>query len=397
VTLETGAKRPARIRVGYVTATLDPGGSEKQMIALAERLPKDEFETTFLLFQETGALLARARASGSRVVGIARDTSLSRHGPVDRLLRGVRFTVGLSSALRRIRLDVVDAWLFHAYVAAGLTRPITRVPALVAGRRSLPDSKGARTPFDGLLTRMASRAADKIVANSEAVRFASIKTDGDDARKVRVIRNGVEVLPLLSPAERDQIRARWGVHGDGIVVASVANYKPRKGLEELVDSVAQLARAGLEPELVLIGEGSSREGLLERARSQGVADSVRLVGYDARPEWTIGAADIAVHASESEGLPNAVLEAAAAGRPVVATRVGGTPEIIDDGQTGLLVPPGHAQALSVAVATLIRDASLRERLGAAARARMVTEFSMDRMVAEYAQLYRSLAGRPDDR
>jgi glycosyltransferase involved in cell wall biosynthesis len=376
--------------VGYVTATLDPGGSEKQMIALAERLPKDEFETTFLLFRETGALLERARASGSTVVGVAADVSSVDRGQAYRAMRGVRFAMGLASTLRRIRLDIVDAWLFHAYVAAGLTRPVTRIPALVAGRRSLPDSKGARTPFDGLLMRAASRSADVIVANSEAVRRASIEIDSDDRRKLQVIRNGVEIPPPMAPDERSRIRAGWGLGEQDVVVASVANYKPRKGLEELIDAVAELMRDGLRPALVLIGEGSSRASLLDRARQLGVAERVRLVGYDSRPEWTIAAADIAVHASESEGLPNAVLEAAAAGRPIVATDVGGTPEIIADGLTGLLVSPGQAQALSGAVATLIRDLDLRQRLGAAAQVRMATEFSMDRMVAGFARLYRDL-------
>jgi len=385
------SKASPRIRVGYVTATLDPGGSEKQMIALAERLPRDEFETTFLLFRETGALLERVRTSGIRVVEVAPNASSTDHGQAHRALRGVQFAMGLASTLRRSQMDVVDAWLFHAYVAAGLTRPITRIPTLVAGRRSLPDSKGARTPFDGLLMRAASRSADVVVANSKAVRRASIEIDGDDRRKLRVIRNGVEIPPAMSPDERSRIRASWGLGDDDVAIASVANYKPRKGLEELIDALAELMHDGLKPGLVLIGEGRSRSGLHERARRLGVAERVRLVGYDSHPEWTIAASDIAAHASESEGLPNAVLEAAAAGRPIVATDVGGTPEIIADGLTGLLVPPAQAPALSSAIATLIRDPDLRLRLGAAAQARVATEFSMDQMVAGFAGLYRDLA------
>jgi glycosyltransferase involved in cell wall biosynthesis len=382
---------PKPIKLTLVTASLDVGGSERQMVSMVERLPRGEFETEFLLFQETGPLIARARSAGAVITTLGRPAAAMQSHGRSRVIRGADLTMRTALALRRSRPNVVDAWLFAAYVAVGLSRPFASTPAFVAGRRSLSDAKGAHGHFDHALGRLASRRADVIVANSNAVRADAISTDRDEASKVVVIRNGVEVRAPLSAVARAQIRARWEVDDDALVIVCVANYKPGKGIESLIDAYGPVAAEYPESRLVLMGEGPSRAALEKQARDMGLTHHVRLVGNDPEPGLSVMAADLAAHLSTSEGLPNAVLECSAAGLPVVATAVGGTAEIVLDGISGCLVSQGQESIVTTDLIELMGDKGLRKRMGGAGRAHAQQFFGMDRMAAEFAQLYRRLA------
>ena len=298
-------------------------------------------------------------------------------------------------SLRKLRADIVDAWLLPSYVIVGITRFVTRVPVFVAGRRSLSNAKGARTAFDHAIGRFACRTADAIVANSDAVRRDAIETDGEDPDRITVIHNGVQIPEPLDESGRAQIRARWGVPGDAVVVVCIANYKAGKGLPHLIESTSVTAHAqpATPVHLVLVGEGPDRGDLLALAARLGIGDRVHLVGHEPEPGSTVRAADIAVNPSDSEGLPNAVLEASAGGLPVIGTAVGGTVEAIVPNKTGLLIEPGDGRALASAMSRLIANASERQALGAAGRAYVGSTFGMDRMVDEFASLYLRLASR----
>jgi glycosyltransferase involved in cell wall biosynthesis len=295
--------------------------------------------------------------------------------------------------LRRGRYDIVNAWLFHAYGLAALVKPIARFPVLIAGRESLSDFKAWFGPLEHFLDGLARRRSDAIVAVSEAVRHDAAEYEHLDPARIRVIRNGVLVPPPMPPAERAAIRAGWGFGPADLVVGGVANLKPRKGLGLLIRSIATL-HAGLPTlRLVLVGEGPHRPVLEALVAELGLTDVVHFHGRDLDARRLYGAFDIFAHASESEGSPNAVIEAAAAGRPIVATRAGGTVEVVVDGESGLLVPVGDEAGLAAALLRLAKDPELRARLGAAARERAATVFGMDRLVAEFAAMYEELAER----
>ena len=178
-----------------------------------------------------------------------------------------------------------------------------------------------------------------------------------------------------------------------MVVGCVASVKPGKGVELLID-VAEGLRAR-EPGLryVIVGDGVSRPALEADVARRGLGDVVRFHGIEPDARTLYGAFDIAVQASDSEGLPNAVLEPAAAGVAIVATAAGGTSEIITDGQTGILVPVGDPGAMAVGIARLAGDPELRAKLGAAARTSVEESFPMDRMVEGMAHIYEALAAR----
>jgi glycosyltransferase involved in cell wall biosynthesis len=387
---------PARrrpIRVAYVTASLDPGGAERQMLLLAEGLPKDEFAIDFVCLQAPGAYADRARRAGARV------HVLAFKGP--RLWSGSRLTFWLDLAwnlLRFVRLtawryDVIDAWLYHAYVLTAVTRPLSWPRGLVAGRRSLSAFKARFNGLQRLGDRVAAGAADVTIANSDAVRTDVSQREHRDPDLIRVIHNAVLPPHPLSPAERRDRRAAWGAADATIVIGSVANYKRHKGVEVLIRAVAALVdpadRARLR--LVLVGEGPLRAELERLILDLDLAGIVILNGREHEARTVYGAFDVFAFASEAEGFPNVVLEAAAAGLPIVATTAGGTVEIVTDRETGRLVPIGDERGLVAALRELIDDPAERQRLGVAAQAEVLRRYGGDRMVDEFAALYRHLA------
>jgi glycosyltransferase involved in cell wall biosynthesis len=195
----------------------------------------------------------------------------------------------------------------------------------------------------------------------------------------------------MNPAEVESRRRELGVAEDELLVGCVANYQPVKRHDLLIQAFASLRREGHKLRLLMVGEGPLRGELQRQIDAYGLQDCARLHGRvtDARPLFSLF--DLVVQTSRSEGLPNALLEAAAAARPIVATAAGGSGEIVIDGETGLLAPINDVDAISAAIRRLVVDPDLRDRLGLAARRRAETTFRMSRFVAEYAALYEELA------
>jgi glycosyltransferase involved in cell wall biosynthesis len=387
------APAESRVRVAFITASLVAGGAERQMLLLAERLPRDAFAVEFICLKLAGEDVQRARAAGATVRVLSLKGKRESGWPLPLYAVYVAWSVGRFIAMAARRYDVIDAWLFHAYAIATITRPFTRPGAVLAGRRSLSDFKVQFGRLERLADAIARRGSDVLVANSEAVKADVVRREGVASDRIRVIYNGVqpsESMPLL---ERHRLRGGWGATDDTVVIGCVANYKPFKGLEMLIRSTADLVvRLGHRRlRLVLVGEGPLRPMLEALRRQLQVEDVVILHGAEPVATTVYSAFDIAALASEAEGLPNVVLEAAAAGLPIVATAAGGTPEVISDGVTGLLVDVGDQDGFTRALECLCRDRDAAERLGAAARSDVVQRFSVDRMVAAFASLYRELS------
>lgn len=367
------------------------------MLMLAEGLSNSEFKVDFVCLKEAGEYADRARAAGARVRVFAFKRRRESGLPLPLYVLSQAWVVGRFVVGTAGRYDVMDAWLYHAYVLTALTRPLVRPRALIAGRRSLSDFKARFSRLEKAGDTVARSAATRIVANSEAVKTDVIARESVDPARIRVIYNGVQPARPIGPAERQARRAAWGASDETIVIGCVANYKPFKGLELLIRAAARLAARSDAPEvrLVLVGEGVLRSELEQLRAQLGLERIVILHGAEPEARDVYGAFDIAAHASEAEGLPNVVLEAAAAGLPIVATDAGGTREIITDSATGLLVPVGDEDAMAAALDRMRRDHAERTRLGNAARDDVLARFGADRMVSEFAALYRELtAGLP---
>lgn len=358
------------------------------MFELATRLPRDRFTVEFLAMVGSGPLDAQAKAAGITVRHVGRQP-LHSAGVVARGIGRCAKVTALAREVRRQRYDVLDAWIYPLDVLAVMTRPLTRVPVVVSGRRNmLPHD--AFGPLSPAIDRVMRHGTDVVVANSEAAARYAVAMHRTDPGRLRVIRNGVARSHVASIDERAAIRARFGAGSDDVVIGCVANLRPEKRHDVLLAAFARVLEEQPSSRLVLVGDGPERPRIEREIERLGVGMRVHLTGnvLDARPLYA--GFDLMVQASETEGLPNAVLEAAVAGLAIVATDAGGTSEIVTDGETGILVPVGGLDTLTRAIRTLVVDERLRARLGAAASVRTERAFGMDRFVREFGELYESL-------
>lgn len=360
------------------------------MLLLAERLPKDRFQVDFLAMSGSGPYDDRAMAAGA---GLHYMGQPPRPGASvsERLIGRVAKSARYIRAARRGRYDVIDAWLYPVDVMAVLARHITRTPVVVTGRYNLRDFNPPMTSLERRLNAQANRLVDAVVANSDAVAADTLRNETIDRHKLRVIRNGVEPIEPVSADQIEMRRRALGVCDQDILIGCVANLHPVKRHDLLIDAFAILRYEGLPVRLVMVGGGSLQPELQRRIDDQGLGDAAQLLGSVTDPKPWLRTFDFVVQASRSEGLPNALLEAAAAARPTVATAAGGSGEVVVDGETGLLVPVDDLAALTGAMRRLAIDPDLRLRLGAAARRRTDKLFTIERFVGEYAALYEELA------
>jgi glycosyltransferase involved in cell wall biosynthesis len=210
--------------------------------------------------------------------------------------------------------------------------------------------------------------------------------------KVFLIPNGVEIK-VFTEANQSLVEAlaqEWKIRSHTPVIGTLARLHEQKGHSYLLDAVAQLRREIPDVKALVVGDGELRPSLEQRTQALRLSDSVIFTGTRRDVPEILALLDVFVLPSLWEGLPIALLEAMAAGLPVVATRVGGVPEVVVDGETGLLVPPRDPDALSEAILTLLQDPDLRQKMGQAGQERVREYFSVERMVEETEALYERL-------
>src|SRR5262249_37120001 len=286
--------------------------------------------------------------------------------------------------LRSHRIRLVHCFDFYGNILGVAAARMAGVPAVIASQRELGD---LRTPLQRRVNHLAMRLADYVLVNTAVVggRLAGERVLRPE--RIALIPNGVDTVRFSPPRIPRQRR-------DGpVVVGTVANLRPEKGLEHLVQAMALVRDRYPAERLAIWGDGSVRADLERLIQDVGLSGSVTLHGATAKPEDAMRAMDIFVLPSLSEACSNVLLEAMASGLPVVATRVGGTPALVEDEVTGLLVPAGDPAALAKAIIQLVEDPGLAERMGAGGRELVRARFGLDRMLLRVEALYaRALFG-----
>ncbi len=362
------------LRVLHLIETANPGGAELMMVNLAANLDRKRF-TSHACLIKPGWLEQKLRENGIPVTVL----------PLARKMDW-RFVWRLARMARRRRYDVLHSHEFTMNVYVFLAGLLARRPtvATVHGNLEYVRGRSRRRWIYQLLTRL---AGPMIAVSGETQRLL-IEGFGLPPQHLRVIPNGVE-LPAAAPTRETirQWRREMGLPEDAALVGMIGRLQPVKGPDLIVAAMPRLIARRPDVHLALAGQGDMRPALEETVRRLGLEKSVTFLGYREDVRERLAAFDVIVAPSRNEGLSLTVVEAMAAGRPVVATRVGGTPEAIDDGIAGLLVPPEDPAALADACARLLDEPELASRLGAGARARVESLFSRERMVDEYQELY----------
>ncbi len=280
-------------------------------------------------------------------------------------------------------LHAHDLWANLLGIPAG---GLAGVPVIIASRRYLADLEWY-TPWRNKIMRFIYRLSTHVVVNSASVRKLLVERDGLPPQKVRVIHNAVDVEQFVG-ARRDKKTLLPGIGANSKLIAVIANmYSPVKGHDHLIAAACTVCRIEPEAIFLLIGDGPERPKLEQQVAAAELRKNVLFLGRRKDIPELLACCNLSVLPSEAEGLPNALLEGMAAGLPVVATRVGGIPEIIEDGINGLLVASRVPHALAGAILRILQDSNLATRLAQAGQKRMRTHFSFDRLMAELEQLY----------
>jgi glycosyltransferase involved in cell wall biosynthesis len=371
--------------VVYCIDNMQLGGTELNAVRTAERLDKHRFSVSVVCLRDDGPLKARYASAGIPVYSFPMG---SLWGP-----QAMRQGVRLVRLLRTEQVEVVHSHDAYTSVYATMWARLAGVRGVIASRRSWhsPHLQGR------ILTasRFAYRFAHRVVGNSPSVARLVETEGGVPSSRIVTIPNFLDpqAFDPIPEAERVRLLHEIGVPADAFVVGIVARLTPVKDHSTLLRAVASLRESIPALRLVLVGDGPERERLVNEVTSQGLTSIVHFAGERPQSPNLHALFDVSVLCSTSEAFPNSILEAMAASRPVVATDVGGTPDAIREGRTGLLVPPGDSMRLAGAIARLHGDAALRTKLGGAARQSAETGYGAPAVMQQVQELYEQLAGR----
>lgn len=364
------------VRVMQFLQGLAIGGIERMVLDLVGGLDRSEFDTSFCTFDREGALADEVRAFGMPLHFRKRRAGLDPG-----------FVLWLAQLVRRQRIDILhghNATAFFYGAAAASLVPGTRF-LYTEHDRAFPTPLRQRG-----LHALLSRRTDAVVTVSDTLKRNLVRYECFPAERVHVVKNGVR--PPAPLRTRDEVRSELGL-GDRPVAGIVARLAPVKNHALLLHAWQQVLRTVPDAVLLVVGNGTQAASLQALAVELEIERQVRFLGFRRDIADLLQAFDVFVLSSWSEGLSLTLLEAEAAGLPIVATHVGGNPEVVHDGQTGILVPSNEAVPMAAALARLLQDAALRRQLGERGRTFYGAHHTLDVMVDGYVRLYRRLAAR----
>lgn len=347
------------LRITLAIGTLELGGAETQAVGLARALMARGHDVEVVLLGRRGGPLEEALATAGVAVhalgfeGVQFRDATGRFRPWRPIGDLVRFA-RMVRHLRARRTQVLHAYLFWSYATFVPVAWLARVPVRISARRGLYDSLPPY-PFRNALGWLSTTLASAVVANARAVAEDARVNEGVPGHKLEVIHNGIDLPKDVADPGVEPPTA--------VIIANLIHYKGH------LDLVQALARCRTPVVVRCFGEGPMRWQVEKAISDAGLVDRMVIEGRRPSAREVYAEAQFAILASHTEGMPNAVLEAMAAGLPVVATDVGGCGELVQHGVTGLLVPPRDVEALSSAIDRMAGDARFRASAGAAARAR----------------------------
>jgi len=368
------------LKIVHLVFSLGAGGMENGVINISHRLPRDRYALSICTLEAGGSLENRVDAQRVELLHVRR-----RHG------NDLTLPFRLARELRRRRVDILHTHNWCTFLEGLLAAKLARVPILVHGEHGKIQDRRRQI----FAQRWGWRAVHQVLAVSDDLADRMARAIGFPRERIQVIPNGVDT-ERFRPSEmpKAELRGQLGLLPDGFLVGMVARFVEFKDHAGVFRALASLRELGVEAHLALAGEGPLHGQLEEFARELGIADRVHFLGHVPQVGTLLHSLDVLVsNSSHCEGMSNVILEAMACGVPVVATRVAASPELLDEGTAGLLIPPRDPEALAQALRQVIESPTLRSHLRRAGRLRAQTRFSIAAMVGSYSQLYQRLVGR----
>ena len=372
------------VSVLHVVDCLNVGGTERQLFELLRRTDRRRFRPLLACFKPGGELLPSLRALDIEPVVFPLRGSLAQANTALQVAR-------MALLIRQRGVRIVHAHDFYSNVMGVAAASVAGVRA-IASRRDLAHWLGAT---QRKMLRVACRVADAVVANAGAVAAQTARDFGVPDAKLHVVPNGIDVAHFDLQAFRtpDPLLPAGDVAVPRVCMVG-SMHLPDKGHADLLEAAAILKARGLRAQYLFVSDGALRPGLEERARALGLDGDVSFLGRRDDVPSVLVRCDVVAHPSWAEGFPNAVLEAMCAARPVVATRVGGVPEVLRHGEHGLVVEPRRPAELASALEKLLVNPLAAHVMGLRGRRHVEREFSLDKMRATFEALYAQLVGGP---
>ena len=365
--------KPRRIKVLHLVTSLEVGGAQHGMLLGLPRFDSDQYEHIVCSIMGRMQMASQFREAGIEV----RSLGLSRKTDIGVVLR-------LRAMLKEMRPDVLHTYLLHGNILGRLIGRLVGVPVIIGSERTI----GQARKWGRLVTRLTNPLTDAVEVNSEIGGKAIERDLGVPSEKIELVRSGLDLSVFSSANRRDELRSEFGVAADQHLIVYMGRLRTVKGVEFGIRAFATALEQLPNIRMVLAGEGDQRNFLGSLVSELGISEQVEFLGVRNDVPELLGAADSVLMPSLTEGFPRTAIEAMAAGKPVIATNVGGTPEAVIDGETGILVPARDSDALSAAIVRLVGDTDLQARLAQAGRKRAEKNYSVDRYVSRLDELYR---------
>ena len=369
----------------YVIPRPEIGGAERQLLMLMRGLDRNRFRPHVVCLDGEGELLREYRDAAEQV------HVLNRRRAFD-----LKALTALVEIARALRPALVHTYLYIANLYGGWAARLAGVPSLVVSQRGLgidPQHSRRRVFQMRAFNLLIAQFADRLLVNAHAVAGPMWRA-GFAPERTRIIHNGIGALPAIPEAHRNALRRELDIREGQILLGAIARIDPKKDLATMLRAVARVAERHPRVRLLVVGGGFPHylKSLEALADTLGIRNSVDFLGFRKDPLSVLSLCSVSLLSSLTEGLPNAVLESMLLGKPVVATRVGGVPELIEDGIEGHLVPKGDAEQFAARICRLIENPQRAAQMGAAGRNRAQRDFSAEAMVQRTGAIYDELIG-----
>lgn len=380
------------MRILLLNTQMEAAGAQKAMLTLAQGLKLSGHDVTVVTMYDKGNYVpVFCEQYQMDIINLQIKSPHARN----LLQKGAAVLQGLYHLFRlmgREQFDIIQTFTHYSNIIGPLIAWLARVPTRVTSQRnSLVGYPIWLLMCDRFVTN--SPLVQMMTAVSEGTRLFSIQQQGIRPDKLVTIYNGIDVAPYhrsLSPAEAQELRQDLGLEDTAVIILTVARLHPQKGHCYLIRAIPGIREAIPNVHFLFVGEGELVNELTAQIHKAGLENCVHLLGVRQDIPNLLAISHLFVLPSLWEGLPNAVLEAMAAGLPVVATNVDGCPELVVDGETGFLVPAADSQRLQQAIVNILQDHSLAATMAQAAKNRVINLFSIEQNISSYISLYKRL-------
>ncbi len=382
-----------RSRVLLLLTQMEAGGAQKAAIKLTKGLETQGYQVTLAtMYDKASYVPAYRKEYGVEIVDLKMRDASRQSNLLVQAAAGCRGLLYLWRLMRREQYDILLTFTHYSNLLGPIMGWMAGIPVRVSSQRSLLNSypawiRGA----DRIITN--SPLVDKMTTVSEAVRSYAIQEENIHPSKVVAIHTGIDIQmhqTTENALSRSLVRSSLNLDNSHVVIIIVARFHPVKGHAYLLEAIPYILDKAPHCRFLLVGEGPLEGELSAQIDERKLTDKVFILGVRNDVPRLLTASDIMILPSLEEGLPNVILEGMAAGLPIVATSVGGIPELVIDRTTGILVPPGNANALAESTLELVNDRQLAKEMGAQGQMRVVTTFTAAQTTKQYVDLFTQL-------